>query len=101
MEKAAILMRRYFERRTKNCEQRLFSQVWTRYIQNVDQKTNFNDSDEIEIRYPCYRSFSRVWNISGDLCTQTYYSWMKDGFKQFSFICLDRYRNSISKHYKF
>ena len=41
---------------------------------------------------------SRVWNISGDLCTQTYYSWMKDGFKQFSFICLDRYRNSISKH---
>ena len=35
----------------------------------------FNDSDEIEIRLPFYRSFSTFWNRSGDLFTQVFYSW--------------------------
>ena len=41
------------------------------YIENVDQKMNFlYDSDEIEIRLPFYRSFSKFWNIFGGLCSQ-------------------------------
>ena len=32
------------------------------YIENVDQKMNFCDSDEIEIRLSLYRSFSTIWN---------------------------------------
>ena len=39
--KVALLMRRRSEQRTRNRHQRIFGKVWTIYIENVDQKTNF------------------------------------------------------------
>ena len=41
------------------------------YIENVDQKMNFlHEFDEIEIRLPFYRSFSKFYNIYGGICSQ-------------------------------
>ena len=74
-DKVALLMRRRYERGTRNCHQNSFRKVWTIhiYIENFDQKMNFlYDSDEIEIRLSFYRSFSAFWNIFGGLCTQVF-----------------------------
>ena len=35
------------------------------HIENIDQKINFYDSDETEIRLPFYRSFSTFQNVFG------------------------------------
>ena len=35
----------------------------------------FYYSDETEIRFHFYRSFSTFWNISGGLYTQVFHSW--------------------------
>ena len=71
-------MRKRYERRTRNCHRKFFRKVWTiylaSYIKNVNQKMNFYDSDEIELRLPFYRSFSTFWNIFGGLCTHVFYS---------------------------
>ena len=37
----------------------------------------FDDSDEIKMRIHCYRPFSTFWNISGDRCSQAFYSWRR------------------------
>ena len=39
--KVALPMRRRSEQRTRNQHQRIFGKVWTIYIENVDEKTNF------------------------------------------------------------
>ena len=50
---------------------KIFKKAWTRYIENVDQKMNLlYGSDDIEIRLPFYRPFSKFWNIFGGLCSQ-------------------------------
>ena len=33
------------------------------FVENIDQKMNFYDSDETEIRLPFNRSFPVFWNI--------------------------------------
>ena len=45
---------------TRNCDQRILRKVLPNHIhvENIDQKINFYDSDETEIRLPFYRSFS-------------------------------------------
>ena len=64
-------MRKRSVRGTRNHYQRIFRNVWAIYIENVDQKMNFlHDSNEIEIRFPFYRSFSKFWNIFGGLCSK-------------------------------
>ena len=70
-DKVALLMRKRSVRGTRNHYQRIFRNVWAIYIENVDQEMNFlHDSNEIEIRFPFYRSFSKFWNIFGGLCSQ-------------------------------
>ena len=76
-KKITLLTRRHSEQGTINHHQIISRKVWTiyyQYIQNVDQKMNFYDSDEIEIKPPFYRSFSTFWNIIGGFCTQVFYS---------------------------
>ena len=34
----------------------------------------FHGSDEIEIKFPFYKSFSTFWNVFSGLCTQIFYS---------------------------
>ena len=34
----------------------------------LEQRQIFNYSNEIEIKFPCYRPFSTFWNIYGGLC---------------------------------
>ena len=73
--KVALLMRRRSELGTRNCHQIIFRKVWTRYIENVDQKMNFlYDSDEID-------------SFFGGLCTKGFYSstW---GKKWLEVICV-------------
>ena len=49
--KVTLLMTKHSERATRNCHQKSFRKVWTRYIENIDQKMNvLYESDEIEIR---------------------------------------------------
>ena len=54
------LLKRYFERWTRNSHQIIFRKVLPNHIhiENIDQKIKFYDSDETEIRLPFYRSFS-------------------------------------------
>ena len=64
-------MRKRSEWGTRNHHRRIFRKLWTMYKENADQKMNFlHDSDEIEIRLPFYRSFSKFWNIFGGFCSQ-------------------------------
>ena len=58
------------------------------HIENIDQKINFYDSDETEIRLPFCRSFSTFQNVFGGLCTQVFcsWSWVRGDVK--SFICV-------------
>ena len=58
------------------------------HIENIDQKINFYDSDETEIRLPFYRSFSIFYNVFGGLCTQVFYSWGWVRANVKSFICV-------------
>ena len=58
-------------------------------IYKFDQRWIFDDSDEIEIKLSCSRSFSTFWNISGDLFTEFFYSWIRGDlifFKSFVYI---------------
>ena len=69
-DKVALLIRKCFERGTRNHHQIIFRKVWTMYIENVDQKINFlYDSGEIEIRLPFHRSYLKFWNLFGGLCS--------------------------------
>ena len=68
----ALLMRRRSERGARNCHQIIFRKFWT--IEKVGQKMNFYMTDEIEIRFRFYRSFSTFWNIFDGLCTRVFYS---------------------------
>ena len=64
-------MRKRSEWGTSNHHQRIFRKVWTKYIENVDQKMNFlYDSGEIDIRLPFHKSFSKFWNAFGGLCSR-------------------------------
>ena len=56
-DKVLLLTRRHYQNRTRNCGQRHFRKFWTSYLQNFDQKMTFDDSDQIEIRLPCNKSF--------------------------------------------
>ena len=72
--KVTLLMRRRSEQGTRNCHKNIFRNVLTMYIENVNQKIFFYDSDEIEIRLPFYRSFSTFGNIFGIIYTEVFYS---------------------------
>ena len=41
MKKVALLTRRRSEQGTRNHHPGIFRKVWTKYIENVDQKMNF------------------------------------------------------------
>ena len=58
--KVALLTRDVLRGGTRNCLQRIFRKVLPNHIhlENIDQKINFYDSRETEIRLPFYRSFS-------------------------------------------
>ena len=48
---------------TRHRHQRIFRNVWTIHIENIDQKMNFlYGSDEIEIKLLFYR-LECVWNV--------------------------------------
>ena len=47
----------------------------------VYQNTTVSYSDEIEINLPFNKFLSTFWNISGGLCTQVLYSWVRDDLK--------------------
>ena len=64
------------------------------YIENVDQKMNFlYDSDQIEIRLPFYRSFSKFWYIFGGLCSK-----VKSDSKSFDCIVKSKAIQPQPKH---
>ena len=68
-------MRRRSERGRTNHYQIIFRKAWTIYIENIGQKMSFlSYSDETEITFPFYRSFSTFWNIFRGLCSQVFYS---------------------------
>ena len=68
------LLRRRSERGTRNRHKNIFRKVLPIYIENVNQKIFFYDSDEIEIRLPFYRSSSTFGNILGSIYTQVFFS---------------------------
>ena len=80
-DKVALLIRRRAERRIRNRHQRAV------YIENFDQKMNFCDSDEIEIRLPFCRSLSTFENIFGGLYTYIFYS-MASSKRWLEVICV-------------
>ena len=47
------------------------------YICKFDKRWIFDHSDEIEIKLSCSRFFPTFWNISGDLFTEFFYSWIR------------------------
>ena len=64
-------MRKRSEWGTSSHHQRIFRKVWTKYIENVDQKMNLlSESGEIVIRLPLHKSFSKFWNVFGGLCSR-------------------------------
>ena len=54
--------------------QKLLYQVYTKC------RSIFDVSQGIEINLPFYRPFSTFWNVSGGLCTKSFYLWIKNGF---------------------
>ena len=60
LDKIMLLKRTYSEHEARDSEQRLFKEVSKRYIQNYDQKINFDDSDDIEIKVSYYGSFKFI-----------------------------------------
>ena len=48
--------------------------IITKKLSEMFEQHDIDDSDEIEIKLPFYKSFLTFWNIFGGLCTQIFYS---------------------------
>ena len=68
---------------------------------------NFDDSNEIKITLPFYRSSSTFWNIFGGLATKVFYSLYEHGANLLKITCdvkskvicsHKRYVNNISNY---
>ena len=75
LDKVALQTRKCSEQGTRNRQQRIFRKVLT-IQEKIDQKSNFFDSSETDIKLPFCSSFSTFKNIFGVLCTQVFYSWL-------------------------
>ena len=54
---------------------------WLHLYKTLFKRWIFDDSDEIEVRFLFYRSFSIFSNACGGLCAQAFYSWVKKWLK--------------------
>ena len=65
-----LLTKRRFEMEQKIVSKDFLEWFGLDIYKTLIKRYIFDDSNEFEIRFPCYKSF--IWNICSDLCTKIF-----------------------------